>query len=158
MGKAVVATIAVCYLAGIWAPPAAAQAPIPTGPSKQNQRVIKHDDHPTPGPSPGKAMVYVTIGGYFGKAAQGKIAVNGEYRAIVEKNQYAFFEVDPGVLGFHLEGAWASDKHDVYLMITAMPNETYYVVADKRSIQEVDVEEGRSLIAKRDYVTFEVKE
>jgi hypothetical protein len=158
MRRALVVTLALCGMAGIGAPLAAvAQAPIPNGPSSEKDRVVEHKDHPTPSPSAGKALVYVTIGGYFGKTYQGKMAVNGTFRAVLEKNQYTFFEADPGVLKFHFEGKWAYDKAEVYLVITAQADQTYYVSCESASIQEVDVAEGKSLLAKRQYVTFEVQ-
>ncbi len=157
MRRTLAVTFALCCLAAVGAfSVVAAQAPIPNGPSGEKHRVVDHKDHPTPSPSAGKALVYVTIGGYFGKAYQGKMAVNGVFRAVVTKNQYTFFEVDPGVLKFHFEGKWAYDKAEVYLVITAQANQTYYVSCESASIQEVDVAQGEALVAKRQYVTFEV--
>ena len=76
---------------------AAAQDPVACGSKDEKHEVIKHKvAAPVPAPTAGKAMVVIVLGGSFTKSYQQKLAVNGQWRAVMNESQYSFFEVDPG--------------------------------------------------------------
>ena len=75
---------------------AAAQEPVSCGPQGLKHTVVKHKgEHPVPSPAEGRAMLVIVAGGSFFKSYQTKLAVNGEWRAVMNENQYSYFEVDP---------------------------------------------------------------
>ena len=149
------AVIAIVSLTG----PAVAfgQESLAGGPKDEKHQIVQHDgEHPVPSPEAGKAMVVVVLGGSFTKSYQQKLAVNGEWRAVLKESQYSFFEVDPGALRL----AWCGrggKVDDTRLFLTARPGETYYLRGTIRNIAEVDPAEGQKLLRKKTYVTFEVR-
>jgi hypothetical protein len=136
---------------------AAAQEPIACGPKDEKHEIIQHDgESPVPAPSAGKAMVVVVLGGSYTKSYQQKLAVNGQWRAVMKESQYSFFEVDPGALRL----AWCGRQAKIdnsRLLLTARPGETYYLRGTVKDISEVDPAEGQKLLRKKRYVTFEVR-
>jgi len=136
---------------------AAAQEALACGPKDEKHVIIEHKgEQPVPAPSAGKAMVVVVLGGSISKSYQQKLAVNGQWRAVMKESQYSFFEVDPGALRL----AWCGrggKVDDTRLFITARPGETYYLRGTVREISEVDPVEGQKLLRKKKYVTFEVR-
>jgi hypothetical protein len=137
---------------------AAAQDPVACGPKDVKHEVIKHKvAPPVPAPTAGKAMVVIVLGGSFTKSYQQKLAVNGQWRAVMNESQYSFFEVDPGPLRLCWGGRVAR-RDDNYLLITAKAGETYYLRGTLRAITEVDPMEGQKLLRKKSYVTFEVRD
>lgn len=135
-----------------------AQEPVLCGPSTEKDEIVKHKgQHPVPTPSPGKALVFVANGRSFVKSYQQKLAVNGRWMAVLKYSQYSFFEVDPGVLRL-CWGGRAARRDDNYLLLTAQPDQTYYIRGTLSGIIEVDEAEGKSLLKKKDYVTFEVRD
>jgi hypothetical protein len=150
-----VALVAIASLVGPVG--AAAQEPITCGPKDEKHKIIEHNgEQQVPAPSAGKAMVVVVLGGSYTKSYQQKLAVNGQWRAVMKESQYSFFEVDPGALRL----AWcgrASKIDNSRLLITARPGETYYLRGTVRDISEVDPVEGQKLLRKKSYVTFEVR-
>ena len=136
---------------------AAAQEPITCGPKDEKHEIVKHTgEQSVPAPSTGKAMVVVVLGGSYTKSYQQKLAVNGQWRAVMKESQYSFFEVDPGALRLAWCGRGAK-LDESRLIITARPGETYYLRGTVRDISEVDPVEGQKLLRKKDYVTFEVR-
>jgi hypothetical protein len=135
----------------------AAQEPLACGAKDEKHEIIKHKgEQPVPAPSAGKAMVVIVLGGSFTKSYQQKLAVNGQWRAVMKESQYSFFEVDPGALRLCWGGRTAR-RDDNYLLITARAGETYYLRGTLRDISEVDPVEGQKLLRKKSYVTFEVR-
>jgi hypothetical protein len=134
-----------------------AQEPISCGPYAEKHEIIKHKgSYPVPAPSRGKAMIIIGLGKSFTKSYQQKLAVNGTWRAVLKESQYSFFEVDPGIVRL-CWGGRLERRDDNYLLITAQPDQTYYIRGTLRSIVELDPAEGRKFIEKKTYVTYEVR-
>jgi hypothetical protein len=135
-----------------------AQEPVDCGPKDEKHEVIRHKgERPVPPPAAGRAMVVVVAGGSFFKSYQTKLAVNGEWRAVMNENQYSHFEVDPGVLRLCWRGR-AGTRDDNFLLVTARPGETYYFRGTTiKGISEVDPAEGQKLLRKKTFVSFEVR-
>jgi hypothetical protein len=137
---------------------AAAQDPVACGPKDEKHEIIKHKEAiAVPAPAAGKAMVVIALGGSFAKSYQQKLAVNGQWRAVMKEKQYSFFEVDPGPLRLCWKSRGAKRDENV-LLITARAGETYYLRGTLKAIVEVDPVEGPKLVRKMDYVTFEVRD
>lgn len=135
-----------------------AQQPVACGPNDEKHEIVKHKETvPVPAPAAGKAMVVVVLGGSFTKSYQQKLAVNGQWRAVMKEKQYSFFEVDPGPLRLCWKSRGAKRDENV-LLITARAGETYYLRGTLKAIVEVDPAEGPKLLRKMDYVTFEVRD
>ena len=137
----------------------AAQEPVSCGPQGLKHTVVKHQgERPVPSPAEGRAMIVVIVGGSFYKSYQTKLAVNGEWRAVMNENQYSFFEVDPGAVRL----CWAQragKRDDNFLLLTARAGQTYYIRGTTvRGISEVEPAEGQKLLRKKTYVTFEVRD
>ena len=137
----------------------AAQDPLSCGPKDEKDEIIKHKgNHPVPAPAAGKSMIVIAVGKAFGKSYQQKLAVNGQWRAVLKESQYTCFEVDPGAVRMCWGGRVARSD-DNYLLITARPGESYYVRGMLRGgISEVDPAEAQKLLRKMTYVTFEVRD
>lgn len=136
----------------------AAQEPVSCGPNDEKEKIIKHKEaSPVPAPTPGKAVMVVILGKAFGKSYQQKLAVNGQWRAVLNESQYTFFEVDPGVLKLCWGGRGAGKRDYNYLLLTAQVGQTYYIRGKRQGISEVESTEGRRLLGKMAYVTFEVR-
>jgi hypothetical protein len=152
--------VAVVAIVSLVAPVVAAQEPLSCGPKDEKHVIIEHKgEQPVPAPSAGKAMVVVVLGGSYTKSYQQKLAVNGQWRAVMKESQYSFFEVDPGALRLAWcgRGGKFGKLEDTRLLITARPGETYYLRGTVRDISEVDPVEGQKLLRKKKYVTFEVR-
>jgi hypothetical protein len=135
----------------------AAQEPISCGPGEEKHEIIKHEgDHLVPRPSAGKSMIVVALGGSYTKSYQQKLAVNGAWRAVLKESQYSYFEVEPGILRLCWAGR-AAKRDDNYLLITARPDETYFLRGTLRSIAELDPVDARKFLNKKTYVTYEVR-
>jgi hypothetical protein len=150
--------LAIVAVASCLAPAvAAAQDPLACGPKDEKHEIVRHEGaQPVPAPSAGKAMVAIVLGGSFVKSYQQKLAVNGQWRAVMKESQYSFFEVEPGPLRLCWGGRGAR-RDDNYLLVTAVAGETYYLRGTLRDISEVDPAEGQKLLRKKRYVTFEVR-
>ncbi len=135
-----------------------AQEPVQCGPEDEQNEIIKpKGTQALPTPSPGKAMVVVMYKGVMGKSYQVKLSVDGTWRAILKKNQFSFFEIDPGVRRMCWGGRVAK-RDDNFLLLTAQEGQTYYILGTLREgITELDPAEGQKLTAKYDYVTFKVR-
>ncbi len=142
-----------CVAAG-----AVGQEPVQCGPEDEKNEVVKPKNRPAvPAPSPGKAMVVVMYKGVMGKSYQVKLSVDGKWRAVLKKNQFSFFEIDPGVRRMCWGGRVAK-RDDNYLLLTAQAGQTYYILGTFREgITELDPAEGQKGTAKYDYVTFTVR-
>jgi hypothetical protein len=143
----------------VWPAVVAAQEPVSCGPEGIKHAVIKHKgERPVASPAEGRAAIVVVVGGSFFKSYQTKLAVNGEWRAVMNENQYTFFEVDPGVVRL----CWAQRagaRDDNFLLLTAKAGETYYIRGTTvKGISEVDPAEGQKLLRDKTYVTFEVRD
>ena len=137
---------------------AAAQEPVACGPKDEKHEIIKHKVVATvPAPAAGKAMGVVVLGGSYVKSYQQKLAVNGQWRAVLKEKQYSFFEVDSGPLRLCWKSRGAKRDENL-LLITARAGETYYLRGTLKAIAEVDPVEGQKLLRKMDYVTFEVRD
>jgi hypothetical protein len=137
---------------------AVGQEPVQCGPKDEENEIIKPKDKASvPAPSPGKAMVVVMYKGVMGKSYQVKLSVDGMWRAVLKKNQFSFFEIDPGVRRM-CWGGRVPKRDDNFLLITAQANQTYYILGTLREgITELDPIEGHKFTVKYDYVTFTVR-
>jgi|RhiMethySRZTD1v2_1073278.scaffolds.fasta_scaffold282697_2 hypothetical protein len=137
---------------------AAGQEPVQCGPEDEKNEITKpKNQQSVPAPSPGKAMVVVMYKGIMGKSYQVKLSVDGQWRAVLKKNQFSFFEIDPGVRRLCWGGRVAK-RDDNYLLLTAQAGQTYYILGTFRDgITEIDPAEGQKVMAKYDYVTFTVR-
>jgi hypothetical protein len=142
-----------------WVPvDAAGQEPVQCGPEDEKNEIVKpKKKQAVPAPSPGKAMVVVMYKGIMGKSYQVKLSVDGQWRAVLKKNQFSFFEIDPGVRRMCWGGRVAK-RDDNFLLLTAQAGQTYYILGTFREgITEVDAAEGQKITAEYDYVTFTVQ-
>ncbi|HXD18498.1 MAG TPA: hypothetical protein VN654_15905 [Vicinamibacterales bacterium] len=135
-----------------------AQEPVDCGPKGDKHEVIKHKgERPLPRPAAGRSMIVIVVGGSFYKSYQQKLAVNGEWRAVMNESQYSFFEVDPGLQKL----CWAvrsGKRDDNFLLLTTRPDETYYIRGTvAKGISELDADEAQKLVQKMTYVTFEAR-
>jgi hypothetical protein len=137
---------------------ASGQEPVQCGPEDEKNEIVKpKKKEAVPAPSPGKAMVVVMYKGILGKSYQVKLSVDGRWRAVLKKNQFSFFEIDPGVRRMCWGGRVAK-RDDNFLLLTAQAGQTYYILGTFREgITEVDPAEARNLTEKYDYVTFTVQ-
>lgn len=137
---------------------AAGQEPVQCGPKDENNEIIKpKNKQAVPAPSPGKAMVIVMYKGVMGKSYQVKLSVDGKWQAVLKKNQFSFFEIDPGVRRMCWGGRVAK-RDDNFLLLTAQAGQTYYILGTLRDgITELDPTEGQKFTAKYEYVTFKVR-
>jgi hypothetical protein len=135
-----------------------AQEPVKCGPEDEKNKITKpKGEHSVPAPASGKALVVVMYQGTFGKSYQVKLSVDGQWRAVLKKNQYSFFEIEPGVRRM-CWGGRVSKRDDNFLLLTARAGQTYYILGKlTKGISEVDPAEGVKIIKKYDYVTFEVQ-
>lgn len=138
---------------------AAAQEPVDCGPKGDKHEVIKHKEAcEIPRPAAGRSMIVVVVGGSFYKSYQTKLAVNGQWRAVMNESQYSFFEVEPGLQKL----CWAmrsGKRDDNFLLLTTKPDETYFIRGTTtKGISELDPAEGQKLVKKMTYVTFEAKD
>ena len=136
----------------------AGQEPVQCGPEDEKNEIVKPNKKlAVPAPSAGKAMVVVMYKGIMGKSYQVKLSVDGKWRAVLKKNQFSFFEIDPGVRRMCWGGRVAK-RDDNFLLLTAQAGQTYYILGTFRDgITEVDLAEGQKLTEKYDYVTFTVQ-
>ena len=136
-----------------------AQGPVDCGPKGQKHEVIKHKGAPVlPKPAAGRSVIVLVVGGSFAKSYQQKLAVNGQWRAVMNESQYTFFEVEPGVqkLCWAARGGKSDDK---FLLLTTKADEMYFIRGTvTRGISEIDPVEGQKLVQKMTYVTFEEKD
>jgi hypothetical protein len=138
---------------------AAAQEPVDCGPKGDKHEVIKHKgERPLPAPTAGRSMIVLVVGGSFYKSYQQKLAVNGEWKAVMNESQYSYFELEPGLQKL----CWAvrtGKRDDNFLLLTTKPGETYFIRGTvAKGISEIDPAEGRKLVQKMTYVTFEAKD
>ena len=138
---------------------AAAQEPVDCGPKDVKHEVVKHkDERSIPKPPAGRSMIVIVVGGSFYKSYQQKLAVNGEWRAVINESQYSFFEVEPGLQKL----CWAvrtGKRDDNFLLLTTKPDETYYIRGTvSKGISELEPAEGQKLVQKMTYVTFETRD
>jgi hypothetical protein len=137
----------------------AAQEPVDCGPKGEQHEVIKHkDDRALPKPPAGRSMIVIVVGGSFYKSYQQKLAVNGQWRAVMNEKQYSFFDVEPGLQKL----CWAvraGKRDDNFLLLTTEPGETYFIRGTAvKGISEIDPKEGQKMVQKMTYVTFEAKD
>ena len=137
---------------------AAGQEPVQCGPEDEKNEIVKPKNKQTvPAPSPGKAMVVVMYKGIMGKSYQVKLSVDGQWRAVLKKNQFSFFEIDPGVRRLCWGGRVAK-RDDNYLLLTAQAGRTYYILGTFRDgITELDSKDAQKFTSDYDYVTFAVR-
>ena len=134
------------------------QEPVQCGPEDEKNEIVKpKKKQAVPAPSPGKAMVVVMYQGIMGKSYQVKLSVDGKWRAVLKKNQFSFFEIDPGVRRMCWGGRVAK-RDDNFMLLTAQAGQIYFILGTFREgITEVDPAEGQKIIEKYDYVTFTVQ-
>src|SRR5215510_6075025 len=116
-----------------------AQEPVKCGPEDEKNKITKpKGTHSVPAPGSGKAMVVVMYQGIFGKSYQVKLSVDGQWRAVLKKNQYSFFEIEPGVRRMCWGGRVAK-RDDNFLLLSAQAGQTYYILGTFREgISEID--------------------
>src|SRR5262245_10731302 len=133
------------------------QEPVQCGPEDEKNEIVKpKQKQAVPAPTPGKAMVVVIYKGIMGKSYQVKLSVDGKWRAVLKKNQFSFFEIDPGVRRMCWGGRVAK-RDDNFLLLSAQAGQTYYILGTFREgISEIDPAEGQKVMANYDYVTFTV--
>jgi hypothetical protein len=127
--------------------------------SVQNHKIVKHKEHPIPGPSAGKALVFLLVIPNFGKGYQLKIALDHRrWVAVANKSEYTFFEADPGrvTLSWYQEGILLKE-YDLELQA----NQTYFlrrhISFGRFDVGPVSESEGWAILKKLQYVTFEPK-
>jgi hypothetical protein len=145
---------------------AGAQEPIQCGPAHEKHTIIEHkNEHPMPTPASDKAIVYVIRkpGARWRWMAQSKLALNGRWVAVLNRGQYTFFEAEPGLLQLCFAGAVGTRTQNSYLLLTAQAGRSYYVRVDtgamavEAAVSEIDEADGRSLLKRSRYATWEVK-
>jgi hypothetical protein len=132
------------------------------GPRKQKFSVARHKgEHPAPEPSPGKAIVYVIKGfGKIGREGAYRLGVNGKWVGANTKNTYYYFESEPGLLKLCVEGSWKKGMQ----FLTVEPGESYYLYLNvgfqvsNEGISQLSEEEGKKLVQKYQYITFQLKQ
>jgi len=134
------------------------QEPVQCGPEDEKNEIVKpKKKQAVTAPSPGKAMVVVMYKGIMGKSYQVKLSVDGQWRAVLKKNQFSFFEIDPGVRRLCWGGRVAK-RDDNYLLLTAQTGRTYYILGTFRDgITELDSKDAQKFTSDYDYVTFAVR-
>jgi hypothetical protein len=99
------------------------------GPAKERLAMVKHKDRPMPGPSMGKAMVYVSRPGSRFVTPTMRLGINGHWVAVLDEETYSYIEVEPGLVRM----CWTSDRAPSSwstsrppLSFTAEAGRTYY--------------------------------
>jgi hypothetical protein len=119
--------------------------PLGCGPSEEKLAGrVRRDVHPTPGPSPGKVMVYW----YWAKGQKTfreRIGVNGNWVGRSWPKAYFYTEVEPGMVKVCYQ--FGSIVMPLFLVTEA--GKTYYIGTGKGE------EEHRQLLQTVDYVTFD---
>ena len=118
------------------------------------------NDHPTPTPADGKAMVYVLRPTMMGNKVQTKLAVDGDWKGVNRGNTYFFFELAPGE---HYVCSKAENHNVMTLNIEA--GKTYYlqqhiamgVLKARTSIEVMPDDEAKLKLAKLHLATWEKK-
>jgi hypothetical protein len=116
--------------------------------------------HPTPEPSPGKAMIYVIRPTKIGNKIQTKLAVDGEWKGTNRGNNYFFFELDPGE-----HYVCSKSENRSVLKFTVEAGKTYYLqqkiklgfMKARNKVVLLGDEEGKTGLAKCHPSIFEVK-
>ena len=133
-------------------------------PGKPNFKIKIHTrQHPTPEPSPGKALIYIlgqkmkiasgpldptALPAYLVKWFSLPLAVNGHWIGAILGNAYFYFEAEPGLLSFC----------QYILYLTVEPGKTYYLGGhDFPDLVELTEHQGKERIAKCRFVTFKPK-
>jgi hypothetical protein len=136
---------------------AAQEQDLGCGPKGEKLKLIKQKGvHPTPSPSPGKALVYVMRGlSHPLMDSKHKVAVNGKWVGMTVRRTYFYFEADPGLLRL------CEDQRQTPLFLTAEAGKTYYVITQPmlrgQELIQVSEEEGRKRLEKYDYATVKHK-
>ena len=130
------------------------------GQKDEKHTVIKHKgERAVPAPGAGRAMVVVVVGGAFYKSYQTKLAVNGEWRAVMNESQVHVLRRGSGSCDDSAGQPESGVRDDNFLVLTARAGETYYIRGTAtKGITELDPAEGRKQVRKKTYVTFEVRD
>ena len=139
---------------------------------KEKHQIIKLKDHPTPRPSPGKAMIYLMRKGTWRRTQTYRVALNGKWVAVLDENHYSYFEVEPGPLRFCWDTVpkWANFSFlgwdpefpsklsaTNFLLLTAEAGRIYYLIPPWKE-EITDEEEAQKILSKCQHVTFSVKQ
>lgn len=129
-------------------------AGITCGETEKHRILVHNGEHPSPVPSPGKALVLVGFGSHFGKGYQHKLALDQRWVAVLNKSEYTYFEVQPGIQRF----GWnvgSVRTGGLILEVNLEAGHTYYLRGTLTDLFELDEADGKRFISKLDYVTFE---
>jgi hypothetical protein len=115
---------------------------------------------------PGKALIYFIC---RRGPRQVKLAIDGKWRAVVEKNTYSRIEIDPGVQHLCMASSVGTTAGTM-LYLTAEAGKSYFleggaqgggfnpVVMKAPSLNEIGEADARKVLAKSKLATFSVKE
>ena len=100
------------------------------GPRQAKHTVIKHKEKFTPKPAEGKSLIYFYWTGIRFRswaAVRTKLAVDGEYVAVLKKNTYAVVEAEPGLQKLCVSGKGKKSSIHSLLFLTTEPGKTYFL-------------------------------
>ena len=137
-------------------------AQLPTcGDPETKHRIIKFDNRDVrlPEPSPGKALVFVIYKEsrpQFG-TLQLKFVANNEYKAVLVKNHYSYFEVEPELQRICVQAKGTLVYGGQFF--TPEAGGTYFFrMGLTIGLRELLPDEGLKLVKETKFATFEVKE
>ena len=106
--------------------------------------------HPTPIPENGEALIYVVQK----DSATTRVGADGKWIGAARRGTYFFASIDPGEHHLCAIGRIGLWSHVSLRELKAKPGETYYFVAgggellaDEFTLNQVDADEGRHLVA-----------
>ena len=106
--------------------------------------------HPTPIPGNGEALIYVVQK----DSATTRVGADGKWIGAARRGTYFFASIDPGEHHLCAIGRIGLWSHVSVRELKAKPGETYYFVAgggellaDEFTLNQVDADEGRRLVA-----------
>jgi hypothetical protein len=140
------------------------------GPQNERHNIVKSNERPTPEPQAGKALIYIVWPGTWKKLPTSRLGINGQWVATIQDGNYAFTEVDPGVLSLCWIGVPASlrvsriarPSPTSILRLPVEANQTYYFEGGTQFggnpvLQQVTAERAKQVLAKAKFVTMELK-
>ena len=100
------------------------------GSRQAKHKVAKHKESFTPEPAAGKSLLYFYWEGSRFRSWAGvrtKLALEGTYVAVLQKNTYAVVEVEPGLQKLCVSGKGKKSSINSLLFLTAEPGKTYFL-------------------------------
>ncbi len=131
------------------------------GPDEKHKIIEHADEHPTPHPPQGKAIIYVVRPhrGFPLHKAPIRLSVNGKWVGTSPDNTYFFFEMEPGFLRLCSKPPRLGGNRQ-FLGLTVEAGKAYYVMqlwsteASERLVQLTEAE-GEKYVSQARFITFE---